>query len=286
MKIGIIIPIHNEANHLKIVLDSYVNQEEVPSKLIIVDDNSTDNSYAIIKSYADRYSWIKIIALKTSNKHLPGPKVINAFNKGLEDLTLDDYNLIGKFDGDICLPPNYFKQLINAFTDNPKLGMASGQLYIKKGKDWIFESISKPSKVRGPVKLYNVHCFQDIGGLKPYIGWDTADQLIAQFKGWDTITLKNLKVQHLKATGNTYEKRFGNLQGEAFYRLRYGWLLTIIASIKLAFRKGQIKFFLDYLIGYAQAKKNKVTFLVSEEEGRFIRKLRWKGIKKKIGLPL
>lgn len=284
MKISIIIPVHNEAIHLNVVLDSFINQEKTPDKLIIVDDNSTDSSYTIAQNYAEKHHWIETISLNTSKEHLPGSKVIHAFNKGLEHISLTDYDLIGKFDADICLSPNYFKKLSKAFQDNPKLGLASGQLYVQKGNNWVFEAISEPSKVRGPVKLYNTNCFQDIGGLKPHIGWDTADQLIAQFKGWETRTFPDLKVKHLKPTGKTYKGHYRSSQGEAFYRLRYGWLLTIIASTKLALRKGHFRFLKDYFKGYRQAQKAKVSFLLSKDEGLFLRKLRWNGIKKKVFL--
>ena len=45
--------------------------------------------------------------------------------------------------------------------------------------------------------------------------------------------------------------------------------------------KGSFGLFNDYLSGYFKAKKNKIDFLVSEEEGKFIRDLRWKGMLKK-----
>jgi len=41
--------------------------------------------------------------------------------------------------------------------------------------------------------------------------------------------------------------------------------------------------FKDYMAGYFRAKKNNLDFIVSEEEGKFIRQFRWKGILKKKG---
>ena len=45
--------------------------------------------------------------------------------------------------------------------------------------------------------------------------------------------------------------------------------------------KGSFSLFIDYLAGYFRAKKNEIEFLVSEEEGQYIRNLRWKGIFRK-----
>jgi len=209
--------------------------------------------------------------------------VIQAFQEGIDTLD-NDYDIICKFDADLIFPENYLETIINHFKANPKVGMVGGFCYIENNADWVLENLTNKDHIRGALKAYCKPCFKAIGGLKPAMGWDTVDELLAQYHGWHIHTDASLKVKHLKPTGNSYSTRAKLKQGEAFYRLRYGWLLTIIASIKLAFRKRQIKFFLDYLIGYSQAKKNKVVFLVSEDEGKFIRKLRWKGIKNKIGI--
>jgi hypothetical protein len=71
------------------------------------------------------------------------------------------------------------------------------------------------------------------------------------------------------------------LQGEAMYKMRYGFVITFISALKLAYKKGSFSLFKDYLVGYFKAKKNKIPFLVSKEEGKFIRDLRWKGMKNK-----
>ena len=160
--------------------------------------------------------------------------------------------------------------------------MASGLLYIKKGDAWEFEAISEKDKVRGPIKLYRKACFNQIGGLKKAIGWDTADELLARYHGWEIATDKTVHVKHLKPTGASYTKKSRFKQGEAFYRMRYGFLLTGIAAAKLAFRKKSSIFLFDTLKGYCRAKKEQKEFLVSEEEGKFIRDYRKKGILTKL----
>ena len=79
MKICIIIPIYNEEERIGIVLEHIINQTNKPSFLIIVDDNSTDNSYQIVSEIIKDYSWIKIIKKISSSFHSPGSKVIEAF---------------------------------------------------------------------------------------------------------------------------------------------------------------------------------------------------------------
>ncbi|MCB0467796.1 MAG: glycosyltransferase family 2 protein, partial [Aequorivita sp.] len=67
-------------------------------------------------------------------------------------------------------------------------------------------------------------------------------------------------------------------------KMRYGFWLTLIASAKLASKKNNFQFFIDCIQGYKKAKSQQLDFIVSENEGVFIRKLRWKNIFKKLGL--
>ncbi len=281
MNIYIVIPAYNEEAFIAKTLQSLVEQTFLPKRIVVVNDNSTDNTQKIIDSFSEKHAFISSVLNKSEAIHIPGEKVINAFNKGFESLD-NNYDIICKFDADIILPKNYFEKLLNAFSLNNKVGIAGGNLYIKNDKTWVFENISNKKKVRGPIKLYRKECFKEIGGLKKSIGWDTVDELLAQYQGWEIHTDESLHVKHLKPTGNAYTKASKHKQGEAFYLLRYGFWLSSIASAKLAFNKKSFLFFINTLKGYLKAKNKKLPFIVSEKEGVFIRKLRWDGIKKKL----
>ena len=189
--------------------------------------------------------------------------------------------MICKFDADLIFANNYLEQLAHHFKNNDKLGMVSGFCYIEKNGEWILENLTRKDHIRGALKAYRKDCFLEIGKLKPSMGWDTVDELLAQYYGWHILTDESLHVKHLKPTGISYNKASKYLQGEAMYKMRYGFLITIISALKLAHKKGSFSLFKDYMSGYFKAKKEKIDFLVSEEEGKFIRTLRWKGILKK-----
>ena len=104
MKIGIIIPAHNEANYIEKTLDSLVNQSHLPDLLCVVDDHSTDHTSEIITHYANQFDWICMASIKSSESRIPGAKVINAWNKGLTFLTHCD--IVCKFDADLIFPKN------------------------------------------------------------------------------------------------------------------------------------------------------------------------------------
>ena len=281
MNYYLVIPAHNEADYISLTLDSIVSQTILPKKVIVVNDNSTDNTAEVVSKYVAKHSFINTVNITSGTKHLPGSKVIQAFYKGYE--TLDDtYDFIVKLDADIILPPNYFKTLIRHFKSDDKIGMVGGFAFIEKKGEWALENLTNKDHIRGAFKAYRKQCFIDIGKLKPSMGWDTVDELLAQYHGWQIKTDETLKVKHLKPTGATYNKTARYKQGEAFYKLDYGFTLTTIASTKLALLKKQPSLIIDYLTGYFKAVKNNTPKLVTKEEGVFIRLLRWKGIRKKI----
>ena len=77
------------------------------------------------------------------------------------------------------------------------------------------------------------------------MGWDSVDELLAFYNGFKVKTLPNLKVKHLRIPN----KRFSNnkkaiLQGKAFYRMRYGFFISILASLKILFQTFNFIFFL------------------------------------------
>ncbi|MUP46615.1 glycosyltransferase family 2 protein [Gramella sp. BOM4] len=280
MKIYIVIPAHNEATFISQTLDSLTRQSLLPDRIVVVDDNSTDNTYDVVKKYADEYSFISLVKNESTTEHAPGSKVINAFYKGF--YTLDgDFDIICKFDADLIFPENYLERIAQHFEVDTQAGMAGGFCSIERGGKWVPENLTGKDHIRGALKAYRKHCFIQIGELKPAMGWDTADELLARFHGWKVITDENLLVKHLRPTGMNYFEHSGRKQGEAFYRLRYGTLLTLVASAKLAAMKMNPFAFAHYMSGYWNAKNKKRPFLVSEEEGRFIRNLRWQNIKKK-----
>lgn len=277
MNIYIVIPAHNEQDSIALTLDSLVHQTQLPKQVVVVNDNSTDDTEEIVQAYSEKYPWISLVNSKSSNEHLPGSKIINAFYKGFEILD-NNYDIICKFDADLIFPNNYLEKISHHFKTNPKLGMAAGFCYIEKDTFWILESLTRKDHIRGALKAYRKDCFIEIGQLKPSMGWDTIDELLAKYYGWDILTDESLHVKHLKPTGVSYNKASKYLQGEAMYKMRYGFWITIISAIKLAHKKGNFSLFKDYMNGYFKAKKEKIDFIVTSEQGQFIRKLRWKNM--------
>jgi len=281
MNIYIVIPAHNEEDFIKLTLESLITQTLLPKKVVIVNDNSTDNTQYIVETFTKRHSWITLVNSNSSDKHIPGAKIINAFYKGYDTLD-DNYDVICKFDADLIFPNNYLEILTSHFKSNSKLGMAAGFCYVEKNNNWVIEGLTNTDHIRGALKAYRKDCFLQIGKLKRSMGWDTVDELLAQYYNWEIKTDAALKVKHLKPTGSGYRRNSSKyLQGEALYKLRFGFPLAFLSALKLAYKKKSILLFKDYITGYIKAFLKKTKPLVTKNQGQFIRRLRWKGISKK-----
>ena len=280
MKYYIVIPAHNEEKFIALTLQSLVEQTVLPSKIVVVNDNSTDRTAKIVKEFSEKYAWIALVNKTSDAIHLPGSKVIQAFQKGLESLD-DEYDFIVKADADLIFPTNYFETIINHFQSDDKIGMVGGFAYIEKNGVWILENLTDKDHIRGAFKAYRKATFEQIGGLKPAMGWDTVDELLCKFYNWRVVTDDSLHVKHLKPTGANYNKTARYKQGEAFYTLGYGFLITTIASAKLAMMKRKPLLFFDYIKGYWKAKSGKKPLLVTEEQAKFIRNYRLSKMKEK-----
>ncbi|WP_396635539.1 glycosyltransferase family 2 protein [Maribacter sp. R77961] len=282
MNYYVIMPAHNEEAFIRLTLDSLLRQTLKPKKIIVVNDNSTDSTAKIIDEFINKTRTIIKINTHSSSEHLPGSKVINAFNKGLS-LIDDDFDFIVKLDADLILPENYFERIAYIFKGRPDVGIAGGFIYEEDASGlWTLNHTMDTDHVRGAFKAYSKSCFKAIGGLKAKMGWDTIDELLAQYHGYVITTDETLKVKHLRSTGKAYNPNARYLQGNAMYTMRYGFFITLIASLKMALKQRKKAVFFDNMYGYFEAKKEKVPFMVSLKEGRFIRKLRWKKIKSKL----
>ncbi|MDQ0476535.1 glycosyltransferase family 2 protein [Chryseobacterium sp. MDT2-18] len=288
MKFLIIIPTHNEENNILFTLKSLQQQTFQDFSCIVVNDGSTDKTQQVVDGFILNHPKFKILNLQES-AHQPGAKVVRTFNKGLETVVLNDFDVICKFDADIIFPPNYLMKVNQIYETQPKAGMVSGIVKIPKSifemalafdfKDekhqWKFENLSSKNHVRGPIKSYRKQCFQDMKGLRPVLGWDNIDVMLARKNGWETITIKDLWVKHLRPTAFQYKNQKAEKLGEYFYNIGLNLPLTLISSAKSSLKNRSLGEFLTTMKSFFKQKGKRE---LSKDEIKFIRKLRWKQI--------
>ena len=288
MKFLIIIPTHNEEKNILFTLKSLQQQTFQDFFCVIVNDGSTDKTKGIVEEFISHQ--LSTVNYQLQNldfsQHEPGAKVVRTFNKGLESVDLKDFDVICKFDADIIFPSDYLMKLNAIYETNPKAGMVSGLVKIKKSifenklafdfKDekhqWKFENLSSKNHVRGPIKSYRKECFLEMNGLRPVLGWDNIDVMLAKKNGWEILTLKDLWVKHLRPTAFQYKNQKAEKLGEYFYNIGLNLPLTMISSAKSSLKNRSFSEFFTTMKSYLKQKGERK---LSDEEIKFIRNLRW-----------
>ena len=282
MKILVIIPVYNEEENLSKTLNSFINQSYPIYQITIVNDGSSDSSSQIIKEFSKKYKSINYVSKKDSKSYAkPGKKIIKAFNYGLKR-SIKDYDLIGKFDGDIILPNNYFKKMVEFFMNDRKLGMSSGILASKEKNQLKINNIYNKNHVRGAIKLYRKEAFDKIGGLYESMGWDTLDELKMEYFKFKIYVDQKIICVHSRQTGNRYKKEKFIKQGRVMYLLGYDFILCIIGSIKFSIKNKSIFPFFSSIYGYLVSLIKSEKKIVSNNFSKFVRRYRYKNIFHKI----
>jgi len=198
-------PCRDEAAYLQVTIDTIAAQSVPPTKWLIVDDGSTDDTPKILRSASERYPFIEVIRREDRGHRSVGPGVIDAFYFGLSQLNIDDYDYVCKFDCDLEMPPRYFERAFEYFEQDPWLGTLSGKLYLRIGGTLHGERTGDENSV-GPVKLYRVDCFRDIGGFAREVCWDGIDGHMCRMKGWIARSVDDpeLRIVHLRQMGSSH----------------------------------------------------------------------------------
>lgn len=289
MRYGIITPAHNEESFITGYMQSVIRQTIRPDVLVIVNDHSTDSTAAIARNIAQGHDWIRVIDHHSRPEHSTGSKVIRAFLHGLHYLDAgqadlpESWDLIAKIDADLILPDHYFQTVIDHFGANPDTGICGGVCAIMQGKKLSPEKLTDRYHVRGALKTWRRQCYKQIGGIGPFYGWDTLDELLADYHGWKTAVIPDLIVTHRSPTGSdTSPLKLHRMTGEMFYRIGYDTVIALAASLK---RFRMTPFLLSSFCtfyGYIEALLRKPPRLVDDAQARHIRRLRYRRMKEKL----
>lgn len=200
---AVISPVRDEEEFLQRTIDSVAGQTEPPARWVIVDDGSTDATPEILVRAAQQHDWISVLTRPPRTARVVGSGVIHAFDDGLATLDLDDYDYLGKLDGDLELPSRYFATLMDLMEADPRLGTASGRTYVDGPDGTIVLDRGAEEMTVGLAKFYRVTAFRDIGGLVPEIMWDGIDCHEMRRHGWRarSFTGPDLEVYTMRPEG-------------------------------------------------------------------------------------
>ena len=278
MKLLIITPFKNEEKSIYKTIESIISQDCPPVKWLLIDDSSDDESPAIVKKYAESVPFIQYeLRVKAGSSRATGSNIVDMFNYGLNraiELNIE-WDVVLKLDADIVIQnSDYLRYILGKFEQFPELGIASGATFIiSPSGEKVIESKHK-WHTQGPNKFYRKKCLEEIGGLRPFKGWDGVDDILARDRGYVTEKFFEQLVHHLyptqTRTSEGGEKR-GLMREAAGYRnMGYPFFMYIFKSAKLAKDRSLYSGFMFFYYGVKSTLTSRP--LVSKAEARAVRK--------------
>ena len=116
-------------------------------------------------------------------------------------------------------------------------------------------------------------------GLRAVLGWDNIDVMLCKMHGFETVTLQELWVKHLRPTAYNYKSQKAQKLGEYFYNIGLNFPLAAISSAKSSLKNKSVSEFFITMKSFLKQKNPRV---LSQKEIVFIRNLRWNEMFKKI----
>ena len=122
MKVSVIIPTYNRAELVQLTIDSVLSQTFTDYEIIVIDDESSDNTEACLERYANNIRYVKQI----------NGGVNNARNNALK-LAQGEY--IALLDNDDTWFPWTLDLYVKVLDDNPDIAVAFSDFFVLKSKD-------------------------------------------------------------------------------------------------------------------------------------------------------
>ena len=245
-----ITPVKNEIKHLPYVVDSVLNQTELPVLWVIIDGGSNDGSFECINEYAKKYSWIIPLhqAKYGRNAHESVSMAMRdayTFTKYIAELKNINYDYIWTIDGDQILAYDVCAGVIQHCDDT--IGVASGLVC---GKDDVADTYPEgelPNK-----RVYSKKALEDIGGFPvAKYSFDTVILAKLRIKGYKVVSFSQYKITNLRSDSGIERDMWKShvTFGRARWYLGYSMPLVIAGSGYLIM-KGQFKKAIGIFYGY------------------------------------
>lgn len=108
--VAVVVACRNEAEHLPALLDSLVRQTLSPAEIILVNDNSTDDTPAVMDRYAARYPAIRV--LSTAGGSSKKKALATGIRSAASELVLCT-------DADCIVPETWVQTVVAAYVQQP-----------------------------------------------------------------------------------------------------------------------------------------------------------------------
>lgn len=275
----LVTPMKDEGEFIEKTIISIVNQSVHPKIWVILNDDSIDKSPQIVKMYSKKYHWIHLENVLGNKEHTLNMHYselcMKGFSVGLEKMQSRNINVdyICLLDADTFVSSDYYPILFEKFKSNPKLGLASGQLYnIINGK----KQLANPNKnyVCGTGRIWSYICFIQTGGYVRTCSPDTVSNIRVAHFGFEAKRFSDATIYQQRATASYT----GLWNG--FYSLGQRQYYTHVHPLKIFLKSGRMCFkkpfylgcamFLGYFINYILMKPKLNDKIVIEYQKKHI----------------
>lgn len=123
VRTSVVAPAHNEARHIGAFLNALAAQTRAPDEVIIVDDNSTDETVPLALGYAGKLP-LRVLSAE-------GRGVVPARNQGVRAATGD---VVLMTDVDITVPRDWVERIAARYDADPALVALTGDVLDRDGR--------------------------------------------------------------------------------------------------------------------------------------------------------
>jgi len=197
-------PCRDEAQHMRVTLESVASQSVPPALWVVADDGSTDETPRILDEYRRKLPYMRVVRRDDRGRRHVGPGVVEAFYEALDTVEINDFDYLCKLDMDLDLPSHYFELLLQRMEGNPRLGTCSGKpWFVHPDTGVLLPEICGDEMSVGMTKFYRVDCFLEIGGFVRQVMWDGIDCHRARMLGWiaESVDDERLRFVHFRPQG-------------------------------------------------------------------------------------
>jgi hypothetical protein len=206
-----------------------------------------------------------------------GENIVHIINQGLNEIKNISWDYWGKLDADLSIQADHFEKLLEEFERDPKLGIASGIIYVPEGNGEFHLEWTSPHHPRGACRVYRRECWVEIGALAPRRHWDVIDLYTAQYHGWVTRSFPHIQVTQYRPTDAAQKRPLARRYDAGFhyYTMGYHPIYFLARSLRTMWdNKPYILSGIAMYIGYLAALITRQPFY-DERLKTYIRARQW-----------
>jgi glycosyltransferase involved in cell wall biosynthesis len=230
----------NAADHISATLQSLLDQTLQPTKIIVVNDGSSDDTREIVTKYLQGHRIVQLVNRPDNGYDIR--RVPSNLNVALDSVREgSDYVMIS---GDDCVyPPSYVQSILERMGRDAAIVVASGC-----PSHFGLSSVERSPSGSGRVVRTNF--LRRVGKFPVRAGWEAWLLYKAGQEGFRTQLFSDLVYAHVRPRGSTHRFTYW---GAAMHTLGYHPLYALGRIVRNLIKNASVKSALGLLTGYLNA---------------------------------